>query len=114
MDKDKKRELIDSYKNRTITGGVYCIQCSGNQRRWIKSTTDMAGSKSRFLYAVQTKSCPGPAMLRECTAYGIGSFSFVILEELVKKETQTAAEFADDINTLYELWLEKYKHEDLG
>jgi hypothetical protein len=39
--------------------------------------------------------------------YGASSFSFEILEEIHKKETQSDREFADDVATLLELWTEK-------
>lgn len=113
MDKAKRKDLLNSYKNRTIIGGVYCIKCSGNQRMWIRSTTDMEGSRNRALFSLKMKGAPEPAMLRECTEYGWESFSFIMLEELKKKKTQTEKEFADDISTLLEIWLEKYEHGDL-
>ena len=113
MDKAKRKDLLNSYKNRTIIGGVYCIKCSGNQRMWIRSTTDMEGSRNRVMFSLKMKGAPEPAMLRECTEYGWESFSFIMLEELKKKKTQTEKEFADDISTLLEIWLEKYEHGDL-
>lgn len=113
MDKAKRKDLLNSYKNRTIIGGVYCIKCSGNQRTWIRSTTDMEGARNRVMFSLKMKGAPEPAMLHECNEYGWESFSFIVLEELKKKEDQKEKEFADDIATLLEIWLEKYEHGDL-
>lgn len=107
MNAEEKKRLVNEYKSKPVTGGVYCIECSGNHRRWIKSTTDLEGIANRFKFAVETGGCPEPSMLREWKEYGVSSFSLIVLEELKKKEDSTAREFADDITALYELWLEK-------
>ncbi len=107
MDKEKRKALINAYKSKLAVGGIYCIQCSGNGRRWIKSTYDMEGSKGRFMFAVNAKLCPEPCMQREWMEYGIDSFSFLCLEELKMGETQTESEFHNDVIALYEMWLEK-------
>lgn len=110
MDTAKRKALLDSYKNRTVIGGVYRITCSGNQRGWLRSTTDLKGAKNRFEQSVSLKGAPEPAMLRELNDYGAASFSFTVLEELKKNETQTDPEFAEDVQTLFELWQEKSKN----
>jgi hypothetical protein len=46
-------------------------------------------------------------MLKTWKQYGADSFSFEIVEEIEKKETQTQRQFSDDLNTLLELWNEK-------
>jgi len=107
MDKKSRKEILNTYKDRVVTGGIYCIECSGNHRKWIRSTVDMEGSKNRFDFSITMKGSPEPAMLNECRKYGWESFSFNVLEELKKGKEQTNKEFADDIAALLEMWLDK-------
>lgn len=111
MEKMTKKELKEQYKNRKVTGGIYCIACSGNNKIWIKSTKNLEGQKNRYNFFFSTKTCPEAAMFPEWNQYGADSFSFKVLEELEKGETQTDSEFTEDIEVLYQMWLEKQQRE---
>lgn len=107
MEKLTKKTLKEQYKNRTSTGGVYCIKCNGNSNWWLRATKDIQSSKNRFLFSISINSCPETHMLDAWNQFGASAFSFEILEELQKKESQTEREFLEDINTLLEIWTEK-------
>lgn len=114
MGKLSKKDLKEQYKNRVIIGGVYCVKCSDTDNRWIRATTDMQGSKNRFAFSASTNYCPETCMIEAWKQFGATAFSFEILEEIKKKETQTARKFSDDVNTLLELWTEKRNIEQKG
>lgn len=46
-------------------------------------------------------------MMVDWNRYGASSFVFETLEEITKKETQSDLEFADDLETLLEMWNER-------
>ncbi len=107
MDASKRKGLRDAYKAQAMVGGVYRITCGGNRRSWLKATKNIAGQQNKFAFALAVPSCPEPGMRSEWLQYGPGSFSFTVLETLAQKETQTEAEFADDLALLLALWQEK-------
>ncbi|SHO45085.1 GIY-YIG nuclease family protein [Anaerocolumna xylanovorans] len=113
MENFSKKEIKEQYKNRIVIGGVYCIKCNGNGRTWIKSTKDITGQINKLNFFVSTNSCPEPGMYSEWNQYGANSFSFTILEEIKKGETQTDREFAEDICVLYDMWMEKQQQESV-
>ena len=109
MDPGKRKNLKDVYKEQPSVGGVFCIACSGNHRNWIKATRNIAGQQNKYNFAMATGVCPEPAMRSEWLQYGAASFSFKVLETLTKKETQTDADFGDDLGVLLDLWMEEYR-----
>jgi len=113
MENTSKKELKNLYKSAVKIGGVFCIKCNGNGHIWIKSTTNIPSQKNRFEFSILTNSCLEPGMNAEWKEFGAKSFSFDILEEIQKKETQTEREFVDDIGVLLEMWLESHKQADL-
>ncbi|MEA4921160.1 MAG: GIY-YIG nuclease family protein [Clostridiaceae bacterium] len=104
---DNKKILKNLYKDRVVTGGIFCIKCQASGRTWVKSTRDLNGQLSRFQFAISTNFCPEPGMREEWAKYGAESFSFTVLDEIEKGKTQTDKEFADDVDALLEIWREK-------
>lgn len=108
MDADMKRQLKDEYKHKLTIGAVYVLECGGNHRRWIRSTTNIQGIRNRFQFAASMKICPDQVTRSECDQYGWDSISLAVLEELQMREDQTAGgEFSEEIKLLKELWMEK-------
>ncbi len=107
MGTDNKRELKEQYKNRVQIGGVYRVNCEGSTNTWLRATKNMQGTKNRFEFSVSANFCPEAAMTKDWNQFGASAFTFEVLEELKMGEAQTEKEFADDVNTLLEIWTEK-------
>lgn len=110
---ENKKEKIAEYKERKITGGVYAIKNTANEKILLQSGTNLQGCKNRFAFAQSTNFCVDMKLKKDWEAFGAAAFQLEILEELAKKDTQTEKEFSDDIKTLQELWLEKLNPENL-
>ena len=107
MDKQSKKDMTAAYTGRKKIGGVYVIRNTVTGMLLPGSAPDVEGIKNRFSFSQATESCVQPKLDDDWKLYGAKAFVLEILETIEKKETQTDREFADDIKTLKELWLEK-------
>ena len=108
----RKKELQTEYSGREVTGGVYLIRNTANNRILINATADLQSSRNRFDFAQKTGSCIEMKLQKDWAEYGSAIFAFEVLDELKKGETQTDAEFKTDISLLKEIWQEKKTAED--
>lgn len=107
MDKQKKKELQNIYKERKITGGICAVKNTVNGKMLLSAVVNLQGYKNRFEFSKLANSCLDKRIEKDWAKFGKDAFEFEVLEELDKKEVQTSKEFSEDIETLKEIWLEK-------
>jgi hypothetical protein len=113
MQKEDKKKLLEQYRNRTMLGGVTAVKNNSNGKVWVEGVMDIEGRRNRFNFVKNTGSAVPLNIKDDWQKCGSQAFSFEVLEELTKKDGQTKEEFAKDIEVLKDLWLEKFKPEEL-
>lgn len=107
IDRDKKQEIVEAYKNRKVIGGICAVKNLQTGRMLLSATTDLQGYKNRFEFCRATNMSIHYKLNSDWAKTGADNFVLVVLEELEKEEMQTPREFTEDIEVLKEMWLEK-------
>ena len=107
MESSNRKEILNAYKERKVTGAVCAVKCKENGRLLVIAAPDLKGYRNRFEFAQATGDCISLKLQKDWNAYGAKAFTLEVLEELEKKDTQTPKEFSEDLETLKDLWLEK-------
>lgn len=112
MDKEHKKKMIATYKNKTVVGGIYCITNTVTGKRYIYTSKDLGGSKNRFNFAKISNTCVNVTLAKEWEEYGGNAFAFEELETLERDAEQTNKEFQNDLDILLQMWEEKMRLEN--
>lgn len=107
MEKHNKKEMLTAYKERKVVGGICAVRNTVDGKMLLTAVADIQGYRNRYEFAKSTGSCVHVKLQKDWEKFGPDGFVFEVLEELVKKETQTPKEFSEDIRILMEIWLEK-------
>lgn len=108
MDKQKRKEMIHTYKEQKYYGGICLIKNTDTGTVLLEATTDLKGSKNRFEFAKKTGTAVSMKLQQDWKKSSGNNFIFEIVEVLEMADNQTLAEYQKDLQTLKELWLEKY------
>lgn len=101
---NRRKEIINEYKDRKLRGGVYTITNTQNGKYLLAHTVNVQSVQNHFQFAVTTGSTIHPKMKKDWEEVGAKAFTLEILEELEQKPGQSQAEFMDDLQTLEQLW----------
>jgi hypothetical protein len=102
-----RKALIEEYKNRKITGGVFRVVNTKNGRYLLDCAPDVQARQNAFNFMVGQGSCFDYKLKRDWDAFGSKAFVFEVLGTLEKKNEQTQDEFLNDLKALAQLWAEK-------
>jgi len=108
-----KKEAQRKYKERDVVGGVYVVKNTQKNKLFLDATTDLRANKNRFEFAAKMGICVYAKLRDDWTEQGGDKFSYEVLEELKKGETQTMEDFKSDIDLLKNMWFEKLSNESL-
>lgn len=103
MENGRKKELSAQYRQRRTTGCVFSVTCSANGKTLVLCDADLNGSRNRFDFMRQTGGCYHLRLQQDWRRFGAQSFEYTLLDRLERKETQTPAEFREELETLRSL-----------
>ncbi len=104
---DRRKKLVNEYKQRKQSGGIYKITNSLSGRYLLGYAQDIRGMQNRFELSVSTGSCIHPKLQEDWKEFGGKAFTFEVLESIEIKEGQSRGQFIDNLKTLQEIWREK-------
>ena len=108
MKPQNKKDLIAAYKQRAQIGGIYAVTNTQTGRSLVLASAEIGGIQKRYEFAEATGGCFHPKLQQDVNRLGASAFTFTVLETMERKSTQTDREFAEDLDLLLSLWLEKY------
>jgi hypothetical protein len=104
---DKRKDLINAYKQRKILGGVFKVANTANGQYLLDSAADIQARQNSFNFSVSTNNPFDYKMRTDWQASGAAAFTFEVLDTLEKKEAQSQEQFIEDLKFLEENQAEK-------
>lgn len=104
---DRKKTLLNEYKQGKVIGGIYRITNTRNGRYLLDFAANIQAKQNSFNFMVSAGSCLDTRLKEDWTESEDRAFTFEILEELEKKKEQAQDEFMDDLKMLEQLWSDK-------
>ncbi|MCX6000215.1 MAG: GIY-YIG nuclease family protein [Chloroflexi bacterium] len=104
---DRRKELINQYKERKLYGGVYKVTNERNGKYFLSHAIDIRAVQNRHNFSATTGLCVYPDLQEDWREFGGKAFVFEVLETIEMKEGQSRGEFEGDLTTLEQLWRER-------
>jgi hypothetical protein len=115
MDHQRRKELLNEYKQRPPEAGVYRIVNTRTGEMLLGSARNLASVQSKLEFARNT-STPGALdhrLVADARAYGMDALAFEVLEVLDAGPELTSTQLGEDLPTLEALWRERLRSEQL-
>ena len=109
MDRARRRELTESYRQNPPEAGVYQLVNTRTGKVFLGSAVNLPSvrSKLEFSRRTGTVSALDRKLRADLTEYGASAFTFEVLEVLDILPNATPASIRDDLVALEALWREK-------
>jgi hypothetical protein len=114
MDRARRKELIEQYKQRKPDMGAFIIRPKSGGKCHIQSTPDLKGTMNGALARLEGGMHPVKELQKEWNEYGPDHFTMEVLETLAYDEDESKTEYTEELTLLQMIWEEKLTGEGMG
>lgn len=104
---NRRKELIEAYKQMKPDMGIYVIRNTQNHKCWLDSTQDLKSKMNRVKFQLQAGSHPVRELQKEWSEMGEGSFTIEVLEQLKYDKDESKTDYSEELAILKMVWEEK-------
>ena len=112
MDKGRKKELREQYKQTRPQMGIFIIRCKVNNKCHLQTTQDLMsinGAKVRL----QGGKHMCQELQKDWNEFGAENFTIEILENLEYDKDEAKSDYSEELALLQMLWEEKLAKENM-
>lgn len=103
MNIKRRKELLESWKNRHPEMGVISIRCRTTDDLFLTASTDTPAMINRILFQLSAGNCPNKRLQELWEKYGEDAFELQVMKRLEYDDPEE--DHKDELETLYELCL---------
>jgi hypothetical protein len=82
MDKARKKELADAYKEQKPSPGIFAVRCTASGEAWVGKAPDTGRKQSGLWFQLRMGGFPNKALQATWNAHGESAFAFEVLEKI--------------------------------
>ncbi len=113
MDKDRKRELIQQYKQTRPLMGILIIQSSISNKCCLQTAKNMNGAINGTRFRLDTGTYVNKELQKEWKEFGSENFKIEVLEYLEYDKDESKTDYSEDLALLQSIWEEKLAKENV-
>ena len=112
MDKDRKKQLQEEYKQMRSDMGVFLFECIPTGTVYLGCDQNIKGTLNSIQFQLRNNSYfTNRALQAEWTEYGEKQFRVAVLEILdYDEKNPDKQDYSDDLKILKDFWKEKYEN----
>ncbi|HEX7760242.1 MAG TPA: GIY-YIG nuclease family protein [Caulobacteraceae bacterium] len=103
MEKARKREILQAYKEEKRPGGIFAVRCAATGEVWIGKSRNLGQQQNREWFTLRQGSHSNRKLQTAWTAQGEDTFTFEVLEE-VDGEGMSALGLTDALKSKDKEW----------
>ena len=84
MDKQRRRDIAQAYKDRRVPVGIFSLRCDPTGETWVGMSRNLEGAENGVLFSLRLGSGRNAAMQAAWTAHGEAAFTFSVVETLTE------------------------------
>ena len=113
MDKRRKKELREQYKQMKPQMGVLIIRSTVTPKCYIQATQDLRGVMNGARVRLEAGIHPNKELQKEWNEFGSESFVIEVLESLEYEKDESKTDYSDDVALLQMMWEERVAKEGI-